>query len=126
MAGIKSEGILIGKWIGFDNCQTYGNIKVTKEYRGKVKTYLLKVLGADQVSNAEQSWQLYKGQEMKFTYGLTEMSEYKGREYTSSPCVFGINNAGEEPKHEPEQPAKPAEPHQADMAKMDEEDDLPF
>lgn len=123
---IKSEGILIGKWMGFENHQTYGNVKVSKEYRGKVKTYLLKVLGASQVENLENAWQLYKGQEMKFTYGLTEMSEFKGREYPSNPCVFGINNAGNESVQEPEQPAKPAEPHQADMAKMDEEDDLPF
>jgi hypothetical protein len=123
MAGIKSEGILIGKWIGFDNCGTYGNIKVTKEYRGKVKTYLLKVLGASQVDNAESAWGLYKGQEMKFTYGLTEMSVYKDREYPSSPCIFGINNAGEEPKDEPRQPDKQAEPHQLDES---EDELLPF
>lgn len=125
MAGIKSEGILIGIWTGFDNFGTHGSIKVAKEYQGKRKTYLLKVLGSAQVENAEKNWQLCKGQEIKFTYGLSEMGVYNGREYESKPVVFGINNAGGEPIPEPVT-EKPAEPHQSDMANSDEEDDLPF
>ncbi len=118
---MKSEGILIGIWTRWENHGNWGHIVVEKTYRQKMKRYMLKVLGENRCSDVEVKWETHKGLETKFTYGLTEMTEYKGREYASNPVVFGINTAGGEPQIE-----QPIKEIQREPEVIEDDDTLPF
>ena len=120
---MKSDTFLIGKFIDFANNDRYAEVYISKTWQGKTKKYMLKVIGEQKVSEAQQVWDLYKNTDIKVSYGLSECSEFKGKTYPSTPIIWGFNVAESDEKPEPEKAEKQAEPHQTED---DDESDLPF
>lgn len=119
---MKSDTFLIGKFVDFVNCKKYAEVYISKEWQGKTKNYMLKVVGEQKVNEAQKVWDMYKNTEIKVSYGLSEYSEYNGRCYPSTPLIWGFNFAESEEKPAEQEPDKQAEPHQVD----DDLEDLPF
>ena len=119
---MKSEGIIIGIWSRWENNGRWGSVVVEKTYQGKTKRYMLKVIGEQRCSEMDLRWEESKLTEVKFTYGLSELSEYNGREFASNPIIFGFNAGGGEPQQEQRMPDRDAMPHQVE----EDDDSLPF